>query len=637
MTGPIRELRRRPSRPAARPSAAHPEQVSRQAPGPERQPDTRLARAERLGHRPWHLGMEPRSEHRADPERLQRQPEIESTEDELGESVVAGMNRVETDPVSAKKGVFYSHNYEPRAKKGQLYNQDQATYAQYKRYKAYADFWKDDYRKGYADERYWNRTGHMSWELKDNVSAAEAIKAWLKGVTIAECFTTLMAIETDTLRKALGDENFDYLYGTLPTSEGSKRLKVGFPGKNSVTDILGSSERAKKAQQEKLEAKPHSKETAGTPGKRPLKKGEWVYFYNHPMYLLKHPGGALQGENALYIGDRKSDGAQIFSGFGLSNKTEEEMYTTLISAYDDDRDESDYRDLIEDHASGVQDLPENSGKSWQELYEKYKDRIPNKYREDGGVFPDKVTTIKALLEAPAYKIGNTTRQGGFVPASGQVLDAGKLKTTVLDTTKARLTAVDYNAKAADDLVTDYLTVARMAGTEIRVTDRTNTLKRITDALERKFERKTGAGVVFYDQLKQKARNHFDLLDLVESMKTILEPRKFKVRVVLHAGYTFGESIYVRVTSAANTEGQQSAPVKMRQLNDWQEGVFNLSDLVDFDGAGIGALMTVRLMKSPALGSDTQLRTVSWDPKSDASITSKVGGSDYVISVYYTYT
>ena len=35
--------------------------------------------------------------------------------------------------------------------------------------------------------------------------------------------------------------------------------------------------------------------------------GQWYYFYNHPKYLLKHPGGAWQGENSIYMG-RDKDG-----------------------------------------------------------------------------------------------------------------------------------------------------------------------------------------------------------------------------------------------------------------------------------------------------------------------------------------
>src|SRR6185295_5816167 len=77
-----------------------------------------------------------------------------------------------------------------------------------------------------------------------------------------------------------------------------------------------------------------------------LKPGEWYYFYNHPKYLLKHPGGAWQGENSLYMG-KNSAGQRLWAGLGASNVSEDAMYAEMVSAYNAPRDKNDEREMKE--------------------------------------------------------------------------------------------------------------------------------------------------------------------------------------------------------------------------------------------------------------------------------------------------
>ncbi|AFZ22999.1 hypothetical protein Cylst_0670 [Cylindrospermum stagnale PCC 7417] len=56
----------------------------------------------------------------------------------------------------------------------------------------------------------------------------------------------------------------------------------------------------------------------GKANNRPVKIGEWYYFYNHPKYLLKHPAGEWQGENSIYMG-KDDKGTQLWSGLGTVN------------------------------------------------------------------------------------------------------------------------------------------------------------------------------------------------------------------------------------------------------------------------------------------------------------------------------
>jgi hypothetical protein len=144
----------------------------------------------------------------------------------------------------------------------------------------------------------------------------------------------------------------------------------------------------------------------GTIGDRPAKVGEWYYFYNHPKYLLKHPGGAFQGENAIYMGEES--GEQIWSGMGVSNVTELVMLTEMMNAYNIPRDEFDEKELERIKA-------ENGG------------ILPAKYDPASGEFPDELTDVSEILDAEEYEIDGTKRKGGFVLEAGQTLDVDKVQ------------------------------------------------------------------------------------------------------------------------------------------------------------------------------------------------------------------
>ena len=125
-----------------------------------------------------------------------REPEIAATDEEMGKRVAAGMRAVNAGhgPTS---GVWYDYNYFAE------HQRDPDTYA-----------WDDSWRDGHANADYFTRIGWMDWRLLPMKSASEGIKAWLKGLTIAECLTALVAVEIDTMRAAIGDEAFDKHFGS---------------------------------------------------------------------------------------------------------------------------------------------------------------------------------------------------------------------------------------------------------------------------------------------------------------------------------------------------------------------------------------------------------------------------------------
>lgn len=329
-------------------------------------------------------------------------PEIEASEEEIGKRVAQGMDRANTGH-SPTSGIWYDYNYFAEHKKDPM------------RYS-----WQDDWRSGLASPAHFDKVGWMDWRLKPGVSASAGIKAWLKGLTIAECLSAIVAVEIDAMRAAIGDAAFDAQYGSPGAPVPGQKLLQIHPGVKD-TPLEG-----------KIKASEAATGDPGPIGKRNLKLGDWVYFYNHPKYLLKHPGGAWQGENAVYTGDNAA-GQQLFTGLGAGGKTEEAMLASMVGAYDSERDGADYVELLQRFVAHAPEVKNPNRKFLDHdtpytkaLYEKYKADIPAIYREDSGEFTN-TTTRDNILNDNEYEIDARKRKGGFLPAAARRLDAGQVK------------------------------------------------------------------------------------------------------------------------------------------------------------------------------------------------------------------
>ena len=317
-------------------------------------------------------------------------PEIGHDEQALGEHVAAGMQELnEPGAQGPGKGVWYRDNYFA------AHRLDPDLYP-----------WDEDWWAGYASPEHFERTAELEWTLKPGKSAAAALRAWLHGTTLADCATAIVAVELDTLRAALGDEEFDRRYGREQGAAALSPLRIA--------QVMGGTP---------LEDAMVSVDVAGDLGSRDLTVGDWVSFYNHPKYLLKHPGGDWQGENAVYTGEDEG-GCQRFTGLGAAGKSEWELLEKMAEFYTAERTGYDYvaiLDLYVRHAPEAQD-PRYAARDLaftREAYLKYIDRIPPHYREASGFFPQ-TCTAEDILAAPSYTLDGVKRVGGFTGQANRI-------------------------------------------------------------------------------------------------------------------------------------------------------------------------------------------------------------------------
>jgi hypothetical protein len=322
-------------------------------------------------------------------------PEIAADEKETGKHVKEKMDQINTQESGEDKGVWYTYNYKA----------------------TFPHKFKPDHENGFADPALFEREAPLTWRVKSGVSASAAVQSWLRGLTIAECYTALIASEFDTLRAAVGNEKFDDKFGStdkvVPTPE---RMLIAMPSedptsRSQIDSFLKPTEAAGKGD-------------VGAPGNRPAEVGEWCYFMNHPKYLLKHPGGAWQGENSVYMGREGTADAQMWAGMGTfggtgpggpSHVTEEQMLAEMVGAYNTPRDGED--------AAAIARITASNGGT-----------LPSQLAAGSGAFPDTLAGPADILNAPAEKVDlpglihdTEERTGGFRAGSGKTLDLAAVR------------------------------------------------------------------------------------------------------------------------------------------------------------------------------------------------------------------
>jgi Domain of unknown function (DUF4157)/Protein-glutamine gamma-glutamyltransferase len=223
----------------------------------------------------------------------------------LGRSINNKMEDVNQDGDDPTTGVHYEHTYRQQ----------------------FPGSWQDQYLGGYANPGLFDRFAPMCWRLRPGHGAAAALRAWLRGLTIAECGSTLVAIQLRSLLQVVGDWKFDQMFGSAQNGTAPSVQLL------TITSNLG-------------QCMPQQLITgAGMTDNGPrFKLGAKYYFENHPSYLHKHPDGAMSGENAVYLGSEGE--AHYFSGFGIGRVTAGRMCGILLEAYNEERTEGDFRAIV---------------------------------------------------------------------------------------------------------------------------------------------------------------------------------------------------------------------------------------------------------------------------------------------------
>jgi peptidoglycan hydrolase-like protein with peptidoglycan-binding domain len=232
--------------------------------------------------------------------------EINANEAELGNRIAQDM-RLANQHGTADSGLYYAENYRRRfgnTPRGRSLTQT-------------------DYDMGYADPTYFDRIDYWTWRVKPRMSASEAVRSFLRGLTIAECNSVAGATYMDSIRAGISDRRFDARYGSAQADIPENRRLVIGPSTDTQSPSVKEMTRAADAQ-----SRPGG---PGTIGHRPVRVGEWYYFQNHPQYPSKHPDGSWQGENAIYLGVQ--GGEQRWSGFGADNVPERYMLNKLVEYY----------------------------------------------------------------------------------------------------------------------------------------------------------------------------------------------------------------------------------------------------------------------------------------------------------------
>jgi peptidoglycan hydrolase-like protein with peptidoglycan-binding domain len=349
------------------------------------------------------------------------QPDIAATDKAAAKYLLRQLDKA-NDRSDLTAGVWYAAEY---------YH---ATHAD----PATESFWRDEYVGGYADPAFFERQGYMDWTLKPGTSASEAIRAWLSGLTIAECLTTIVAAQWETLRAMIGDETFDREFGSSDpvldaavAEEQRLRVRNGWlpkrsPGGGGVPESP------------LLEFLRKPATGAGTLGNRPVQPGERYYFGNHFKFKHKHPDPTnnLVGENALFVGweERPEGAVQEWNGLGMPRATELEILDTLAAAWNEPRTEGDYQFLLLDALGPerVRELvQEEPDATFEEHYEANLDDLPDHYNED--VDPElqgtgTLTGADLAALPPGYDaVSKRERTPGFNPESGIAFDVDKVR------------------------------------------------------------------------------------------------------------------------------------------------------------------------------------------------------------------
>ncbi len=195
----------------------------------------------------------------------------------------------------------------------------------------------EEARTGFADPRYFEKSGRFTWTSKPNVSAAQAIESFVnlagENPVIAECQTTAQAVEYYAILKTVGRRRFDAQLGSAEMetpADQRLRLQFNLDPSNPIKQLY-ESPRIGFDEEELENVNRNEADIVSAPNFRPAKRGGRYFIEGPTGYVKRHPEGFLRGENAFYYG--KEGEEQRFGGLGIENETELGITEILAGAF----------------------------------------------------------------------------------------------------------------------------------------------------------------------------------------------------------------------------------------------------------------------------------------------------------------
>lgn len=192
---------------------------------------------------------------------------------------------------------------------------------------------------GITNDKYFDLRNRMEFRVRTDKKASEALEAFLAGLSIADCGNVVQACLYKALLAVLGEERFNALFGGPITPLTITQLlfhgDVGHSSMhgNPLVDLFEIPKNAPLM-------------TAIDPDV--LAVGDVCHIKGIKNYPYKHPAGAGQGWNLIYIGNNAA-GEKLFVGFGPKSfrepRTYDEIRKILIEQYNKPQTQAD-REVI---------------------------------------------------------------------------------------------------------------------------------------------------------------------------------------------------------------------------------------------------------------------------------------------------
>jgi protein-glutamine gamma-glutamyltransferase-like protein len=209
-------------------------------------------------------------------------------------------------------------NSTPRDNRGVWYYEDYHAYCM--RNKIIFD---ENFKTGFANPIYWEKTGRYTFKLKDGEKPSEAIRSFISGFTIADCGNIIVAAQYAALLKVLGEKKFNLLFSS---SSASLIISQNMHDEKSTISHF-------------FDVSNNFTASSGEIGSRPVIAGDFCHLRGVVHYLTKHPAGSSSGYNVVCVG-KNSDKEDLFLGFGpdtcIKPFTEREFQKIFIDAYNAD-------------------------------------------------------------------------------------------------------------------------------------------------------------------------------------------------------------------------------------------------------------------------------------------------------------